>query len=96
MIYVYASTEQVPCEQRGGSAPDDWPPAVDAGYTVMLIPLSQQLAAVASQADPELWSDDPATLAAAAYAHHEVVSAAHHRARAGRRHADLEERRREG
>ena len=80
MIYVYAITEQVPCEQRGGSAPDDWPPAVDAGYTVMLIPLSQQLAAVASQADPELWSDDPATLAAAAYAHHEVVSAAHHRA----------------
>ena len=25
MIYVYAITEQVPCEQRGGSAPDDWP-----------------------------------------------------------------------
>ncbi|MCX6604966.1 MAG: GvpL/GvpF family gas vesicle protein [Acidobacteria bacterium] len=80
MIYVYAITEEAPWDQCGGSAPDGWPPAVDANHKVILIPLGQQLAAVASQADPESWSDDPAALAAAAYAHHEVVSAAHHRA----------------
>jgi hypothetical protein len=80
MIYVYAITEAAPGDRLGGSALLEWPPAVEANHPVMLIPLGERLAAVASQADPELWSDDPAALAAAAYAHHEVVFAAHHRA----------------